>query len=101
MAQVRWLGSAREDLRQIRQYIAQDSPSAAAAMVRRLRGEAARLDRFPERGRVVPEYADPAIRELIVAPYRVMYRYQPERNRVQIIAVVHGSRLLPPLSERT
>jgi hypothetical protein len=30
-----------------------------------------------------------------------MYRYQPERNRVQIIAVVHSSRQLPPLSERT
>jgi plasmid stabilization system protein ParE len=69
--------------------------------VRRLRDEAARLERFPEIGRVVPEHADPNIRELIVSPYRLIYRYLPARNRVQIIAVVHSSRQLPPLSERT
>ncbi len=68
-------------------------------MVRRLRAQAAQLVRFPEMGRAVPEFADPTVRELIVAPYRLIYRYQRERDRVQIIAVVHGSRLLPPLPD--
>ncbi len=97
MARVTWLSDARYDMREIRRYIARDSPAAAASMVQRLRAEAVRLAQFPETGRVVPEYGDPTIRELIVAPYRLMYRYQPERNRVQVIAVVHGSRQLPPL----
>ena len=36
-------------------------------------------------------------REVIVSPYRVIYRYTEKRNRVWVLAVVHGSRLLPPI----
>jgi plasmid stabilization system protein ParE len=68
-------------------------------VVRRFRQEARTLARFPNLGRVVPEYADPAVRELIVAPWRLLYRYDPEIDRVRVIAVIHGSRLLPPLSD--
>lgn len=84
--------------RDIYRFIAQASPSAAA-MMRRLRAQAAQLVRFLEMGRAVPEFADPTVPELIVAPYRLIYRYQRERDRVQIIAVVHGSRMLPPLPD--
>lgn len=67
-------------------------------MVRRLRRDVERLAQFPQLGRIVPEYGNPEIRELIVAPYRVIYRYQPANNRVQVIGVIHGSRSLPPLA---
>ena len=101
MARVVFTRAAREDLRQIRLYIAQDSPAAATRMVRLLRLEAARLGQHPQLGRSVPEYADPTVRELIVAPYRLIYRYQPEHNRVQIVGVIHAGRLLPPLADQT
>jgi plasmid stabilization system protein ParE len=68
-------------------------------MVRRIRIAAGRLAGQPQMGCVVPEYDDPRIRELIVAPYRVIYRYDAERNLVSVLAVIHGRRMLPPLRE--
>jgi len=68
-------------------------------MVERLRAQAAQLARFPESERIVPEYNDPYLREVLVPPYRLIYRLQSGRDRVQIIAVVHSSRMLPPLPD--
>jgi toxin ParE1/3/4 len=68
-------------------------------MVRRLRGEPARLEQFPESGRMVPEYGNRYIRELIVGSYRIVYRLLPDPDRVQVVMVVHGSRPLPPLDD--
>jgi toxin ParE1/3/4 len=48
------------------------------------------LRRHPRMGRVVPEYEDATIRELIVGNYRIVYRVR--RQRVGIVAIVHGSR---------
>jgi plasmid stabilization system protein ParE len=72
MARVVFTQTAKQHLREISEYIARDSPSAAKAIVRPLRSEAGRLARYPEMGRIVPEYDDPSIRELIVSPYRLM-----------------------------
>lgn len=47
----------------------------------------------PRIGRVVPEFDDPAIRELIVQKYRIIYRVTD--HSVTIAAVIHGARLLP------
>ncbi len=87
------------DLRLIHRYIAQDSRRAADMMVRRLRTESMRLAPYPESGRVVPEFGDPQYRELIVAPYRLIYRYHRDIDHVQALMVVHGSRMLPPLPD--
>ena len=50
------------------------------------------LSQFPESGRIVPEIDDPAIRERFVYSYRVIYRVATDR--LLIVAVVHGRRLL-------
>jgi len=47
---------------------------------------------FPEIGRIVPEYADPKMREIIYRNYRIVYRI--EERIVEIITVFHGSKLL-------
>ena len=99
MARVVFTRAARDDLRGIRDYLAHDSPGTARAVARRIRTESEQLARHPEMGRTVPEYGDPGIRELIVAPYRLIYRFQREQNLVEVIAVIHGSRLLPPLQD--
>ena len=54
-----------------------------------------RLTRFPESGRKVPERNDPAIREGIEAPYRIVYRVRT--GTVEIVTVFRASRLLPGL----
>lgn len=47
---------------------------------------------------MVPELADPAIRERFVYSYRVIYRVETER--LLIIAVVHGKRMLESIEGR-
>lgn len=90
MAAVRWTLGAREDLREIVEYIGQDSTAYAAAMAGRLIAAAERLAHHPRLGRVVPEYENETIRELIVGSYRLVYRVRG--RRVGIVAVVRASR---------
>ena len=36
-----------------------------------------------------------AARELIVPPYRVVYRHSADQDLVQVVAVYHGAQLMP------
>lgn len=47
---------------------------------------------------MVPEFDDPALRERFVYSYRVIYRVEP--HRLLIVAVIHGKRLIEPISDR-
>ena len=47
---------------------------------------------FPESGRVVPEFEQPWLRELIRPPFRIVYRLDGERIRV--IRVWRSERLM-------
>ena len=53
---------------------------------------------FPRMGRVVPEAGDQNLRERFVYSYRLIYRLQTDR--ILIVAVIHGSRLLQPFLQR-
>ena len=90
MASILWTVGARGDLREIIEYIGRDSPTYAVATAERILGAVERLRRYPKVGRIVPEYGDESIRELLVGNYRVVYRLR--RQRVGIVAVVHGRR---------
>ena len=93
MTKLRWSPRAVRDLESIRDYIAADSPHYAALVIERIIGGVERLTSFPESGRIVPERNDPAIREIIVRPYRVVYRLEP--GLVEIATVFRASRMLP------
>ena len=99
MAAIAWAGPALEDLRHTYQFIARDSRQYAGIMVRRIRAAVSRLRDFPKRGRVVPEFPEGPYREILVGPYRVVYRHMEDRDMVLVLAVIHGSRLLLPLIE--
>ena len=99
MAEIAWAGPALEDLRQVHRFIARDSRQYASIVVRRIRAAVARLAEFPESGRTVPELPGGRYREILVGQYRVVYRHAVDRNIVIVLAVVHGSRLLPPIME--
>jgi len=90
-----WSPQALKDLESIRDYIAQDSVRYADLVVARIVSSVERLRSFPESGRVVPELNRPEIREVIVRPYRVVYRIRP--SAVEIATVFRASRLLPGL----
>lgn len=95
MIPILWSPQALHDLESIREYIARDSTLYADLVVRRIVAGVDRLASFPESGRVVPERGDPKIREVIVKPYRIVYRRQP--TEVEIVTVFRASRLLPDL----
>lgn len=82
-----WSPTALEDVEAIASYIARDSSHYAAAVVRRLVKASRQLNLFPESGRPVPELEDDSFRELVLSPYRLIYRV--ERSVVTIAAVVH------------
>jgi len=79
-------------LQAVVEYIARHSPTYGAATAGRIISAIERLRRQPRLGRIVPEFRDESLRELIVGNYRVVYRLA--RNRVDIVAIVHGSRSL-------
>jgi plasmid stabilization system protein ParE len=83
---------AIEDLRGIVVYVAVDRPEAADRLVRALIAKAKSLAEFPLQGRVVPEFGVPAVRELILAPFRIVYRIDEKANSVGIARFWHGAR---------
>jgi plasmid stabilization system protein ParE len=87
-----WSPRAVEDVEAVALYIAADSISYAAAVVKRIVDTARSLSRFPFAGRVVPEFGEENIREKLVHSYRIIYRIQDET--ITIAAVIHGKRLL-------
>ena len=89
-----WSPRSLLDLEGIRDYIAQDSEVYASLVVQRLIAAAERLLDFPKQGRVVPEIGDQSLRELIVRPYRLVYRIS-ESDRIEIVTIFRASRLLP------
>lgn len=92
---VAWTANAKRQLTEIHQYIAANSPNYAKAMIDRITARSIQLATFPMSGAVVVEYADPQIRELIEGVYRIVYRVRPQS--VEVLAVVHGARILPPI----
>ena len=96
---VRWTNSAIAHLVSIHEHIGRDSPRYASRMVDRITARTRQISAFPLSGQSVPEYRDPAIREVIEGPYRVIYEVGDKDIRV--LAVIHGARLLPPQPPRS
>jgi plasmid stabilization system protein ParE len=90
--QVEWSPRAIEDVEAIALYIAADSTSYAAAVVKKILDTTRNLSRFPLAGRIVPEFDDENIREKFVYSYRIIYRIEGET--ITIAAIIHGKRLL-------
>ncbi len=79
-----------EDLETAAAFIARDSGPYAATFVREVIEASESLSEFSERGQVVPEFEDDSIRELLLRPYRLVYRVRSDQ--VVITALVHGAR---------
>lgn len=90
MMRVEWTEPAHADLDDLVRYISKDSAYYARLFAERILLATRRLRDFPESGRAIPEAEDAALREIIVAGYRVMYRL--ETDRALVLAVMHGSR---------
>ena len=91
--QITWAGVAENELREIIEYIAIDSPSNALKILKKIKQRASNLCTHPERGRVVPELQDQGIltyRELVVPPWRIIYRISG--SEVYVLSVLDSRR---------
>jgi addiction module RelE/StbE family toxin len=94
MAEIRWTQQAADDLESIAKFIAADSPHYAELFVIDVLRTVERLADFPRLGRIVPELRKPAIREIILGNYRIVFRIR--KNVVELLTIYHGARLLDP-----
>jgi len=92
-----WSPAARDDLHDIVIFIARDNPERAMSFGYELISQTDRLQGFPEIGRMVPEYRNPNIRELIFGPYRLVYRINHDRELCELARVWHSARGIPLL----
>ena len=90
--QVVFSPSARRDLEDIVRYISIDSPDRAISFAEFLVSQTKMLGQFPEIGRVVPEFGEPNIKEIIVRSYRVIYRVNQSAGKIEIVRFWHAAR---------
>jgi len=88
-----WTEGARASLKQIHDFIAQDSRFYAKEVIDNIVDLAERVSELPSRGRVVPERNDPSLREVILYSYRIIYRVAADG--IVVMSVLHGRRLFP------
>ena len=81
-------------------FIARDNPKRAMSFGYQLISETDRLQNFPELGRIVPEYENQRIREIIFRPYRIVYRVNHDRKICEIVRVWHSARGVPPIQRK-
>lgn len=96
MVVIKWTNFAIQNLNDIGDYIERDSYRQAAIVVNYLFDSADILESHPFLGRIVPEFQDKNIRELIRLKYRIVYLILNE-ERIDILTVHHSARLLPDL----
>ena len=88
-----WARIAENDLKEIIDYIAIDSPANALKFLKKIKNKTSTLYTMPERCRIVPELKDQGImqyRELIVSPWRIMFRIT--EMKVYVLSVVDARR---------
>ena len=94
MVQIEWSEESEEDLDDIISYLSKSSSQYAYSFFERVNEAIENIIQFPQIGRKVPESKNPNDRELIIQKYRLIYRFLEEENKILIMMIIHGSRLL-------
>lgn len=90
---IRIAESALADLESIRTWYAeQDVPEVGVRLTGEIVASIEALADHPDMGRVVPEFDQPFLRELIRPPFRIVYRRDPKH--VRVVRVWRSERLL-------
>ncbi|MCY1370288.1 ParE toxin of type II toxin-antitoxin system, parDE [compost metagenome] len=97
MVRIKWLKSAKTDLKDIFDYIAKDSKNYAKLQVERIVSRTQILHKHFFSGKIVEYFNDSTIRELIEGNYRIIYRIVSSQE-VHILMIHHSAR---DLSRRT
>lgn len=87
-----WSKTAVADLRDLVRYIAEDDRVVAERFGRLIISKMEAAMKFPRMGRMVPEFREDRLREIIVAPCRVVYEIDDELLTLTVLRVWHGAR---------
>jgi plasmid stabilization system protein ParE len=87
--EVVWAERALQRLDAILVHVAAYRPRAAVALIDRLFDRAAGLGEFPESGRAYTDLPGAGLREVVEGNYRLIYRVDPHRERLVVVAVRH------------
>jgi toxin ParE1/3/4 len=95
---VRLTDRALRDLEAIYEFVEADSSESAFAWFKALAEAIYSLERFPERGAVLPE--DEKLRHLLFggkpSTYRIIYTVDKRKNVANILHIRHGARAAMP-----
>ena len=93
MVKIVWTEISILDLKEIFDYIAEDSDRYATLTTNKIYQRVQVIAYNPFLGRIVPEFNEKLLRELIEGNYRIIYRIKGE-SQIDILRVYHSARLL-------
>ena len=93
MVRIVWTKASVNDLEEIYDYIAKDSIRYAVITTNKIYERVQLIKGKPFIGRIVPEFNNKLIREIITGNYRIIYTIKSE-TQVDIIRIYHTARLL-------
>ena len=91
MVIIEFTPKAIEDIDNLAEYIAFQSPHYAQKLVQSIFKEVDILKSFPYIGRVVPEIDEQEVREIFYQKYRIVYHII-DHSTIHIVTVQHGAR---------
>ena len=93
MVQIQITNKAKKDIKAIYKHIKKDSYQNAEMVAEAIIRKIESLKTQPDFGKIVREFNDPAIRELKLFKYRIIYRLNT-LSSLEVITIHHSSRLL-------
>ena len=97
MARLIWSPAFVDELEEICNHIGRDSPQYASVLCEKVFALVESLPAHPGMSAIVAEYQRDDIREVYLYKYRIIFRLR--NNAVELVTIIHGSRLLPPTPE--
>ena len=89
---VLWSKESLNRLKEIEEFIAQNNPIKAEEFIDYIISRSSIIADNLKSGRIVPEFLNPDIRELIIQNYRLVYK--TGKNHIDILTVFEGHRLI-------
>jgi toxin ParE1/3/4 len=93
MAKIIWSNFALQDLEEIYTYTSKFSKAYACRLTDKIIERLDILESQPQMGRIVPEFNNQNLRELIEGNYRIIYQIEIG-NIISIVRIHHSTRLL-------
>jgi addiction module RelE/StbE family toxin len=87
-----WTQKALLDLSEIFDYINKDSPHYASLTIQKIINKISLIKGSPLAGRIVPEFNNVALREVIYKNYRIIYKI--DKSEAYIVRIYNTYRLL-------